>query len=65
MLEHVRAVTRWRARLQDVIQPAWTWIAGGCHPNRDTEATLARAGFRVDERRAEGTMRRLRARLDC
>ena len=62
MLEHVRATTPWRARMQDVIQPAWTWIAGGCHPNRDTEAAIARAGFRVDERRAEGTMRRLRAR---
>jgi len=61
MLEHVRAVTRWRARLQDFIQPAWTWAAGGCHPNRDTEGTLARAGFRVHERRAKGTMRRLRA----
>jgi ubiquinone/menaquinone biosynthesis C-methylase UbiE len=61
MLEHVRAVTPWRARLQDVIQPAWTWVAGGCHPNRDTETTLARAGFRVHERRAQGTMRRLGA----
>jgi ubiquinone/menaquinone biosynthesis C-methylase UbiE len=61
MLEHVRAVTRWRARLQDFIQPAWTWVAGGCHPNRDTEGTLAGAGFRVHERRAKGTMRRLRA----
>jgi ubiquinone/menaquinone biosynthesis C-methylase UbiE len=61
MLEHVRAVTPWRARLQDLIQPAWTWIAGGCHPNRDTETTLARAGFHVHERRAQGTMRRLGA----
>jgi ubiquinone/menaquinone biosynthesis C-methylase UbiE len=61
MLEHVRAVTRWRARLQDFIQPGWTWVAGGCHPNRDTETTLGRAGFRVHERRAKGTMRRLRA----
>jgi len=61
MLEHVRAATRWRARLQDFIQPAWTWIAGGCHPNRDTEGAVTRAGFRLDERRADGTMRRLRA----
>lgn len=62
MLEHVRATTPWRARLQDAIQPAWTWIAGGCHPNRDTEATVARAGFVIDEHRAQGTMRRFRAR---
>ena len=61
MLEHVRATTPWHARVQDVLQPAWTWIAGGCHPNRDTEATVARAGFRIDERHAKGTMRRLRA----
>jgi ubiquinone/menaquinone biosynthesis C-methylase UbiE len=61
MLEHVRALTPWRARVQDALQPAWTWFTGGCHPNRDTEATIAHAGFRVAERRAEGTMRRLLA----
>jgi ubiquinone/menaquinone biosynthesis C-methylase UbiE len=61
MLEHVRATGRWHAWVQDRIQPAWTWIAGGCHPNRETEATVARAGFVIDERRAEGTMRRFRA----
>jgi ubiquinone/menaquinone biosynthesis C-methylase UbiE len=62
MLEHVRATTPWRARAQDLIQPAWTWIAGGCHPNRDTETTVGRAGFLIEERRAQGTMRRFRAR---
>jgi ubiquinone/menaquinone biosynthesis C-methylase UbiE len=62
MLEHVRATTRWHARVQDWIQPAWTWVAGGCHPNRATEDTVARAGFVIDERRARGTMRRFRAR---
>jgi len=63
MLEHVRAASRWHARFQDWIQPAWTWAAGGCHPNRETETTVARAGFVIDERRAQGTMRRFRARL--
>jgi ubiquinone/menaquinone biosynthesis C-methylase UbiE len=62
MLEHVRATARWHAWLQDRIQPAWTWVAGGCHPNRDTEAAVARAGFVIGERRAQGTMRRFRAR---
>ena len=62
MLEHVRAATPWRARLQDRLQPAWTRIAGGCHPNRDTEATVRRSGFSIDERRAQGAMRRFRAR---
>ena len=61
MLEHVRAVTPWRARVQDLLQPAWTWFTGGCHPNRNTEATIAQAGFRIAERRAESTMRRLLA----
>ena len=62
MLEHVRATGPWRARVQDVIQPLWTRVTGGCHPNRDTEATVRRAGFVLDERRARGTMRRFRAR---
>ena len=65
MLEHVRSRVPWRARLQDFIQPAWTWAAGGCHPNRETEAAVERAGFRIEPegRRAEGTHRRFAARL--
>jgi ubiquinone/menaquinone biosynthesis C-methylase UbiE len=60
MLEHVRATRWWHAWLQDRAQPAWTWVTGGCHPNRDTEAAVARAGFVVDagSRRASGLMRR-------
>ena len=65
MLEHVRSRVPWRARLQDVIQPIWTWAAGGCHPNRDTEAAVERAGFRIEPegRRAEGTNRCFAARI--
>jgi ubiquinone/menaquinone biosynthesis C-methylase UbiE len=64
MLEHVRAGGSWHAWLQDRSQPAWTWLTGGCHPNRDTEAVVAAAGFVVDEgsRRASGIMRRFVAR---
>jgi len=64
MLEHVRSRVSWRARLQDLIQPAWTAVAGGCHPNRDTEASVERAGFRIeaDGRREKGTNRRFAAR---
>ena len=61
MLEHVRATRSVHAWLQDRAQPAWTWLTGGCHPNRDTEAAVERAGFVVDarSRRASGLMRRL------
>jgi SAM-dependent methyltransferase len=63
LLEHVRA-RGVRGALQDLVQPAWTALSGGCHPNRDTEAAVARAGFRVeaDSVRRRGTMRRLQAR---
>lgn len=59
-VEHVRARNTLGARLQDFIQPAWTCIAGGCHPNRDTERAVESAGFRIDDedRRDRGTMRR-------
>lgn len=50
MLEHVRSRRPLMARWQDLIQPAWTWISGGCHPNRDTEATVEHAGFSIDSR---------------
>jgi len=64
-LEHVRSGHPWRARVQDAIQPAWTWFAGGCHPNRDTERSVEAAGFAIasEGRRAEGNMRRFAARV--
>jgi hypothetical protein len=64
MLEHVRSPVRWRAWLQDLIQPVWTRAAGGCRPNRDTEAAVERAGFRIEAagRRARGSNRLSSAR---
>jgi SAM-dependent methyltransferase len=64
MLEHVRSERPRRARWQDRIQPVWTWVTGGCRPNRDTERTVARAGFAIEAatRRARGNMRRFVAR---
>lgn len=64
MLEHVRSTRALHARLQDLAQPLWTRLAGGCRPNRDTEAAVRAAGYRIDEGslRASGTMRRLVAR---
>jgi ubiquinone/menaquinone biosynthesis C-methylase UbiE len=64
-LEHVRATTPLRARVQDAIQPAWTWVAGGCHPNRDTERAVETAGFAIEAegRRAQANLRRFAARL--
>ncbi len=62
-IEHVRARSRWLSRLQDAVQPAWTWVTGGCHPNRDTESLVAAAGLRISEdgRRARGLLRRFAA----
>jgi ubiquinone/menaquinone biosynthesis C-methylase UbiE len=54
LLEHVRSENPLVARLQDVIQPGWTWFTGGCHPNRDTVATLRAAGFELTEEAMEG-----------
>ncbi len=63
MMEHVRSGSRPFARVQDLIQPLWTWAMGGCHPNRDTEAAVRSAGFEIDpgDHRAQGTMRRFSA----
>jgi ubiquinone/menaquinone biosynthesis C-methylase UbiE len=60
MLEHVRHDVPALGWVQDTIQPAWTVIAGGCHPNRRTEATVEASGFRIlpEGRRGDGTMRR-------
>ena len=50
-LEHVRATTAWQARMQDALQPAWTWLTGGCHPNRDTERAVEARRLRDRRRR--------------
>jgi ubiquinone/menaquinone biosynthesis C-methylase UbiE len=47
VLEHVRAEAPRSARWQDRLERPWGWFSGGCHPNRDTAAVLAGAGFDV------------------
>jgi SAM-dependent methyltransferase len=65
LLEHVRSASRLGGWWQDLVQPAWTWAAGGCRPNRETERTVLAAGFEVElaSRHASGTWRRLVARV--
>lgn len=43
-MEHVRSPGR-IARWQDRVQPLWTKLFAGCHPNRDTVAAIEAAGF--------------------
>jgi ubiquinone/menaquinone biosynthesis C-methylase UbiE len=64
MLEHVRSTTPWKAQVQDRIQPWWTLMTGGCHPNRDTERLVESTGFVIDQatHRAQGNLRRFAAR---
>ena len=50
LLEHVRAADPATARWQDRLDPAWRRLAQGCHPNRNTVAAVAAAGFTVVER---------------
>jgi ubiquinone/menaquinone biosynthesis C-methylase UbiE len=65
MLEHVRSALPAVGRVQDLIQPLWTRVAGGCHPNRDTESSVEDAGFVIEERAAPGraSLRYFAARL--
>ena len=60
MLEHVRSLRPWKARLQDRGERLWVRVTGGCHPNRDTERAVEAAGFRIDpaSREAMGHLRR-------
>ena len=63
MLEHVRSLRPLMGWWQDLIQPAWTLISGGCHPNRDTEGLVEEAGFTIDRstRRVRRNVRLLTA----
>ncbi|MDX6675855.1 MAG: hypothetical protein QOH11_3273 [Solirubrobacteraceae bacterium] len=55
-LEHVRTPAGPRlARWQDRLERPWGWVAGGCHPNRDTVAAVEASPLRV-ESAAPGVM---------
>jgi SAM-dependent methyltransferase len=47
--EHVRSTRPRKARLQQALDRTGVWprLIGGCHPARDTMATLERAGFAI------------------
>jgi ubiquinone/menaquinone biosynthesis C-methylase UbiE len=64
MLEHVRASSSGWAALQDRIQPLWTRLTGGCHPNRNTEGLVERTGFSIPQtdRSDNHVLRRFSAR---
>jgi ubiquinone/menaquinone biosynthesis C-methylase UbiE len=47
-IEHVRSDDPDRARRQDRLEKPWRFIAGGCHCNRDTAATLRASSFTVE-----------------
>ncbi|HEV8571813.1 MAG TPA: class I SAM-dependent methyltransferase [Actinomycetota bacterium] len=51
LYEHVRSLSPRAGRAQDRIQPVWSAVAAGCHPNRDPVAALRRSGFEVRYRR--------------
>lgn len=48
-VEHVRSPRAWLARIQRLLTPAWEKVAGGCQLDRDTVATIRRAGFEIDD----------------
>jgi hypothetical protein len=45
--EHVRVEDPRLAHWQNWLQRPWGWLAGGCHPNRDTVAAITAAGLEV------------------
>ncbi|MQA84309.1 MAG: methyltransferase domain-containing protein [Streptosporangiales bacterium] len=47
VLEHVRGSGR-LAVWQDRLDPLWSRVGAGCHPNRDTRAAIERAGFALE-----------------
>jgi ubiquinone/menaquinone biosynthesis C-methylase UbiE len=54
LVEHVRAEGAIASRIQDIITPLTKLMAGNCHWNRNTERTVADAGFAIQDRRDLG-----------
>jgi ubiquinone/menaquinone biosynthesis C-methylase UbiE len=49
LLEHVRSNDPKAARWQDRLERPWGWFGRGCHPNRDTLATIEASGLEMEE----------------
>jgi ubiquinone/menaquinone biosynthesis C-methylase UbiE len=47
--EHVRSDEAGTAKWQDRLERPWGWVAGGCHPNRDTLSLIKGSGLQVVE----------------
>jgi SAM-dependent methyltransferase len=47
--EHVRSPQKRLAGWQDRLELPWSWLAGGCHPNRDSVGAIQAAGFDLGE----------------
>ncbi len=58
-LEHVRASGPSAARWQDRLERPWGWFGRGCHPNRDTLATIEASRSRSRRWSETGCRRRL------
>jgi SAM-dependent methyltransferase len=63
LLEHVRGAHPWVARLTDLLDLPWHAWSRSCHLNRETEATVASAGFTItrSERYALGVVQIIEA----
>lgn len=46
--EHVRSPNPGFARAQRAVDLLWPWFGGGCHTSRDTERSIAEAGFVIE-----------------
>src|SRR2546430_16191543 len=57
LLEHVRSQRTIAGLIQNILVPVTTRIAGNCHWNRNTERTVAEAGFEIEYRRDLGGVR--------
>jgi ubiquinone/menaquinone biosynthesis C-methylase UbiE len=63
LLEHVRGAHPWVARLTDLLDLPWHAWNRSCHLNRETETTVASAGFTItrSERYALGVVQLIKA----
>jgi ubiquinone/menaquinone biosynthesis C-methylase UbiE len=46
-LEHIRAEGR-KKHVQDLLQPVWSLVGSGCHPNRPTVSIIRDSGFSIE-----------------
>ncbi|MBI5348392.1 MAG: class I SAM-dependent methyltransferase [Chloroflexi bacterium] len=49
LIDHVRSHHHWLGSTQELLNPLWNTVTGGCNLNRDNESMVSEAGLKIEK----------------